>query len=79
MKIKITTDRKPWANGKPAQKGETVEVSSEEATILLQAGFAEAVGGPEPKRARTRQLKKDDSTLTLMKLGRWQSTKEKES
>tara|TARA_B100001939_G_scaffold347972_1_gene371699 strand:+ start:5506 stop:5763 length:258 start_codon:yes stop_codon:yes gene_type:complete len=62
MKIKITTDRKPWANGKPAQKGETVEVSSEEATILLQAGFAEAVGGSEPKRARNSkgQLKKDD-------------------
>ena len=52
MKIKLLLDRKPWANGKPAQKGENLEVSSEEATILLQAGFAEAVGGSEPKRAR---------------------------
>ena len=62
MKIKITTDRKPWINGKPAQEGDTVEVSSEDATILLQAGFAETVGSAAPKRARNSkgQLKKDD-------------------
>ncbi len=63
-KIKITTDRKPWAAGSPAMMGDTVEVSDEEATILLQAGFAEEVSGSAkaPKRARNSkgQLQSDD-------------------
>jgi hypothetical protein len=63
-KIKITTDRKPWAAGSPAMIGDTVEVSDEEATILLQAGFAEEVSGSAkaPKRARNSkgQLQSDD-------------------
>ena len=63
-KLKITTDRKPWAGGSPAMMGDTVEVSDEEATVLLQAGFAEEVSGSAkaPKRARNSkgQLKSDD-------------------
>jgi len=63
-KVKITTDRKPWAAGSPAMMGDTVEVSDEEATVLLQAGFAEEVSGSAkaPKRARNSkgQLQSDD-------------------
>ena len=40
MKIKITTDRRPFVNGVAANEGEEVEVDAEEGAILLQAGFA---------------------------------------
>ncbi len=39
--IKITTDRQPWAAGRPHDKGAEVEVSNEEAEALVAAGFAE--------------------------------------
>ncbi len=36
-KIKITTDR-TWVGGKKAEKGQTYEVTAEEAEILLLTG-----------------------------------------
>lgn len=39
--IKITTDRQPWAAGRPLDKGAEVDVSAEEAEALVAAGFAE--------------------------------------
>ena len=64
MKIKITTDRRPFVNGVAANEGEEVEVDAEEGAILLQAGFALEIGATKPKRARTAtgKLKADDPT-----------------
>lgn len=62
MKVKITTDRRPFVNGVATNKGEEVEVDAEEGAILLQAGFALELGASKPKRARTAtgKLKADD-------------------
>ena len=49
MKVEIITDRKPWAAGSPAMKGDKIEVSEEEGQALLEAGFALEV---KIKRAR---------------------------
>ena len=59
MKVEIITDRKPWADGSPAMKGEKIEVSEEEGQALLEAGFALEV---KIKRARTAtgKLQADD-------------------
>ena len=64
MKIKITTDRRPFVNGVATNKGEEVEVDAEEGAILLQAGFELEIGATKPKRARTAtcKLKADDPT-----------------
>lgn len=62
MKVKITTDRRPFVNGVATNQGEEVEVDAEEGAILLQAGFAVDLGTSKPKRARTAtgKLKADD-------------------
>lgn len=62
MKIKITTDRRPFVNGVATNEGEEIEVDAEEGAILLQAGFALEIGATKPKRARTAtgKLKADD-------------------
>ncbi len=59
MKVEIITDRKPWAAGSPAMKGDKIEVSEEEGQALLEAGFALEV---KIKRARTAtgKLQADD-------------------
>ena len=59
MKVEIITDRKPWAAGSPAMKGDKIEVSEEEGQALLEAGFALEV---KIKRARnaTGKLQADD-------------------
>ena len=59
MKVEIITDRKPWAAGSPAMKGDHVEVSDDEGQALLDAGFAVEV---KIKRARTAKgkLQADD-------------------
>ena len=62
MKVKITTDRRPFVNGVATNEGEEIEVDAEEGAILLQAGFALEIGSSKPKRARTAtgKLKADD-------------------
>ena len=64
MKVKITTDRRPFVNGVATNKGEEIDVDAEEGAILLQAGFALELGASKPKRARTAtgKLKADDPT-----------------
>lgn len=52
MKINITTDRMPWANGKPRANGEEVDVSAQDADALIKSGFAVAVEAPKPKAVR---------------------------
>ena len=62
MKVKITTDRRPFVNGVATNEGEEIEVDAEEGAILLQAGFALEIGASKPKRASTAtgKLKADD-------------------
>lgn len=54
MRVKITTDREPWAGGTSHAKGSTPDLDAEEARILIDAGFAEAVddegAAPAPRR-----------------------------
>ena len=51
MKIKITTDRMPWANGKPQHEGAELDVADAEADALIERGFAVAVKVAKPKKA----------------------------
>ena len=64
MKVKITTDRKPFIKGAPANEGDEIEVDAEEGAILLQAGFALEFGASKPNRATTAtgKLTADDPT-----------------
>lgn len=43
MKVKITTDRRPFTPKGRAEKGDVVEVSEAEAKVLIDNGFAEKV------------------------------------
>lgn len=43
MKIKCTTDRKPWVDGKPLLKGDVADVDDALAKELIKAKFAEKV------------------------------------
>ena len=62
MKIKITSDKNPWANGSPCAKGQEIDVDDETGKALVEAGMAEAMGASKPKRARNAKghLKADD-------------------
>lgn len=53
-RIKITTDRQPWAAGMPHDMGAEIDVPADEAAALIANGFAEAVGdaAPPPRRRR---------------------------
>tara|TARA_B100000965_G_C19601082_1_gene762678 strand:+ start:525 stop:809 length:285 start_codon:yes stop_codon:yes gene_type:complete len=65
MKIKITTDRKPFLNDEPQIIGNVVEVTEEEAATFIENGFAEEVKTTsKPKRARNADgtLKGDDKS-----------------
>jgi hypothetical protein len=61
MKIKITTDRRPFIDEEQLEKGAEVEVSDEEAKVFIENGFAVEVTD-KPKRARNKkgQLMADD-------------------
>jgi len=53
MKIKITTDRKPFIDEEQLEQGAEVEVSDEEAKVFIENGFAvEVKTAKKPKRAR---------------------------
>ena len=49
MKITITTDRKPWIDGRKTEKGEVVEVTAAEAKAMIANGFAVEVQVKKPK------------------------------
>lgn len=55
MKIKITTDRKPWVNGSKANKGDVVEVTAAEAKAMIGNGFAEEVKAAPKKHGRPKK------------------------
>lgn len=51
--IKITTARRPWVGGSPRQLGDEIDVSAEDAKVMIDAGFAESLAAEEPvKRTR---------------------------
>lgn len=59
-RIKITTDRQPWAAGMPRELGAEIDVPADEAEVLIANGFAEAIGdavvaedAPTTRRRRT--------------------------
>ena len=60
-KIKITTDRRPWAAGNPQDVGAEVEVSEDEAKALIAAGFAEMLvsDGDDSAKPRRRRDKEE--------------------
>lgn len=62
MKIKITSDKNPWANGSPCAKGQEIELDDADGRALVEAGMALEIGASTPKRARTAKgkLKADD-------------------
>ena len=55
MKITITTDRKPWVDGRKTEKGEVVEVTAAEAKAMIANGFAEEVKEAPKKRGRPKK------------------------
>lgn len=61
VKVKITTDR-TWVHGAKAIKGQTYEVTAEEAKVIIGNGFGEEIAKAAPKRARDAKgkLKADD-------------------
>lgn len=50
MKIKITTDRKPWVNNAPQVIGTEIECDDADARALIDNGFAEAIAKQAPAR-----------------------------
>lgn len=52
MKIKITTDRKPWLNNEPQAMGAEIDVCDATAAALVKLGFAEIIEAPKPVRRR---------------------------
>ncbi len=64
MRIKITSDRNPWANGSPCAQGQEIELDDETGQAMVEAGMALELGASKPKRARNAKghLKADDPT-----------------
>ena len=65
--MKITTDRRPFYNGRPSMMGETIEVTQLEADEIVKNGFGE-LGEVKKKRARDAngRLKADDKSTPLI-------------
>lgn len=62
MKIKITSDRNPWANGSPCAQGQEIELDDETGKAMVEAGMALEISASKPKRARNAkgQVQSDD-------------------
>jgi hypothetical protein len=43
MKIEITTDRQPWVDGSPRNRGDIVETNDASGAGLVSSGFAIAI------------------------------------
>lgn len=55
MKITITTDRKPWIEGRKTEKGEVLDVTAAEAKVFIGNGFAKEVKEAPKKRGRPKK------------------------
>ena len=65
VEVKITTDRRPFFNGRAAAIGETIMVTSDESKTIVDNGWGEIVAAPKKKkRARDSfgRLKADDKS-----------------
>lgn len=51
-KIKITTDRRPWVDGKPQANGAMLDVDDATADVLVANGFAEKLRVAPKKKAK---------------------------
>jgi len=62
MRIKITSERNPWAAGSPCAQGQEIELDDAEGALLVEAGMALELGASKPKRARNAkgQVQSDD-------------------
>jgi len=58
--IKITSARQPWAAGHPQPLGAEVEVSDEDAAVLVANGFAEIISATTAKTAARRRRTAED-------------------
>ena len=45
--IRITTDRQPWFDGFPRNRGEELKMPEKEAMPFIEKGFAEIVRGSD--------------------------------
>lgn len=54
-KIKITTDRRPWVDGKPQVNGAILDVDDATADAMVANGFAEKL-----RSAPKKKVKRDD-------------------
>ena len=61
VEVKITTDRRPFYNGRPSMMGETIIVTQEEADVIVENGWGEVGATIEKKKKRAR-----DSSGRLM-------------
>lgn len=62
--IKITTDRQPWAAGHPQPMGAEVEVSDEDAAVLVANGFAEITSAAVVKTTAARRRRTEDEVAS---------------
>ena len=63
--IKITSARQPWAAGHPQPLGAEVEVSDEDAAVLVANGFAEIISAATAKTATRRRRTAEDEEGAL--------------
>lgn len=58
--IKITSARQPWVADRPQPLGAEVDVSDEDAAILVANGFAEIISAATAKTATRRRRTAED-------------------
>jgi len=59
IKIRITTERRPFHDGRPLEVGEEVTVSEEEAAHFMENGFAETLTKTTAKKTKKVRARKD--------------------
>ena len=62
MKIKITTDRRPFIDGVKTNQGDVVEVSAADGKVMIERGFAEEVKAKRARNAKGHVMADDPST-----------------
>lgn len=62
--IKITSARQPWAAGQPQPMDAEVEVSDEDAAVLVANGFAEIISAAAKTTTRRRRTTDDEEVAS---------------
>lgn len=63
MRVKIITDRQPWAGGTSHDKDSTPDLDAGEAQLLIEAGFAEAMPEDDTPPAPRRRVRADTAEV----------------